>query len=63
MTTSRTKYLRPDDLAERWALSPKSLANWRSAGVGPAYFKAGSMVRYALADVEAFELAGRVEAA
>ncbi len=57
-----TTHLRPDDLAHRWALTTKTLANWRSRGTGPTYVKVGGMVRYSMADVESYETAGRTEA-
>lgn len=54
-------YLRPSDLANRWCISQKKLANDRCAGIGLPYVKVGSAVLYALADVEAFEARHRVE--
>lgn len=59
--TPPERYLRAEELAERWDTTTKTLANWRSRGQGPAYVKLGMSVRYALADVEAHERAGRVE--
>lgn len=56
------QYLRPQDLSERWAVATKTLANARVRGEGPPYVKIGGSVRYSLADVEAYETAGRVEA-
>lgn len=53
--------LTPSDLAERWSCSTGWLANLRSAGSGPPFAKVGSLVRYPLADVLAYEQAGRVE--
>ncbi|QIX28790.1 helix-turn-helix domain-containing protein [Nocardioides sp. JQ2195] len=49
-------------LAERWEVSPGTLANWRARGTGPTYCKIGNSVRYALADVEQYETAGRTQA-
>lgn len=54
-TYPKTVLLTSDELAERWSCSPRTLANDRSAGVGPAYVKLGKHVRYRLADVEAYE--------
>ncbi|WP_420846583.1 helix-turn-helix transcriptional regulator [Nocardioides jishulii] len=54
--------MRPEALAERWDMTPKTLANWRSAGTGPTFVKIGGMVRYRLADVEAYEAGSRVQA-
>lgn len=56
-----TTYLSTHALARRWEISVGTLANWRVRAEGPPYIKVGAMVRYALADVEAFEAAGRVE--
>lgn len=42
-------------LADRWGMSVGHLANLRCQGKGPAYRRFGSAVRYALADVAAFE--------
>ncbi|MEM7399763.1 MAG: helix-turn-helix domain-containing protein [Pseudomonadota bacterium] len=42
-------------LAERWALSPRTLEQWRWRGVGPRYLKLGGRVVYRLEDLEAFE--------
>lgn len=54
-------YVRPDELAERWSISTKKLANDRCAGRGMPYMKMGSAVLYALADVRDAEIANRVE--
>jgi len=32
----------------------KTMANWRSAGVGPAYYKVGGSVRYDEDDLDAW---------
>lgn len=56
-TPART-YLRPEELAQRWGVATKTLAKWRSEGTGPLYIKLSTgLVRYSIADVEAFELA------
>lgn len=39
--------------AEILARSPRTLANWRSSGEGPAFYR-GSPVAYALRDLAAF---------
>jgi hypothetical protein len=59
---SALTYMRAEGLAERWDTTTKTLANWRNRGQGPAYLKIGGAVRYALADVLAYEAAGRIEA-
>jgi len=47
------------ELAERWGLSPRTLANWRSQKKGPRYIKlgteTGSHVVYKLDDVIKYE--------
>jgi hypothetical protein len=53
--------MRPGEVAERWSISTKKLANDRCAGRGLPYTKIGSAVLYAIADVKDFELASRVE--
>tara|TARA_B100001971_G_C17744887_1_gene312505 strand:+ start:211 stop:471 length:261 start_codon:yes stop_codon:yes gene_type:complete len=35
-------------------LSPKTLANWRSQGVGPKYFIVNGSVYYAFAELESY---------
>jgi hypothetical protein len=42
-------------LADRWALSPRTLEQWRWRGVGPRYLKIGGRVIYPLAEVERYE--------
>lgn len=59
--SEQTPLLTPGDLAARWSVSVASLANQRSLRRGPTYLKVGGAIRYALADVEAYETAGRVE--
>ena len=49
--------LTPRQLAERWGISTKTLANLRCAGGGPPFLKLRGAVRYRLADVEAYEAA------
>jgi hypothetical protein len=36
-------------------IAPRTLANWRSRGLGPKFAKIGGRVLYRLADVEAWE--------
>ena len=47
------------ELAERWGLSHRTLANWRSQNKGPRYLKlgkeSGSHVLYKLSDVVKYE--------
>ena len=44
--------LTSDELAEILRLRPTTLANWRSASRGPAYFRIEGTVRYRISDVE-----------
>jgi len=50
-----SQLLTPQQLAEYLQKPPKTLAEWRSRGVGPKYLKPGGHdVRYRLSDVEAW---------
>lgn len=53
--------LTSQDLAQRWGLHPRTLANWRVARKGPAWTKIGWSVFYRLEDVVAYEVAQRRE--
>lgn len=47
MTQPLTRdWLKPEELAEEWQVSPKTLANWRSARIGPPYVKLEGAIRY-----------------
>lgn len=48
------KLLTPEAVAERIGVAEKSLTNWRSTGAGPAYVRAGRLIRYREADVTAW---------
>ena len=52
-------YLTPAELAARWRMTRKQLANWRCEGRGPDFAKFGegatAPVRYRLSDVIAHE--------
>lgn len=50
-----TRILRQSELAERWAISGRTLERWRWLGEGPVFMKLGGRVVYHLDDVEAFE--------
>jgi hypothetical protein len=43
--------LTSQQLAERWSISQKTLANHRCNGTGVPYIKIGAAVRYQLSDV------------
>jgi hypothetical protein len=40
---------------------PQTLANWRFRGVGPAYTKRGTSIRYKVSDLLAFMNSGRID--
>jgi len=50
-----TKHLNQNDLAARWAISPRTLERWRWTGEGPQFIKIGGRVAYRLEDIEAYE--------
>jgi predicted DNA-binding transcriptional regulator AlpA len=54
------QWLSRQDLADRYGLLVKTLAQWASKGTGPPYARMGRHVRYRLSDVTAWETA-RVE--
>jgi hypothetical protein len=49
------------ELANRWRISPRTLAQWRWRGKGPCFVKVGGRVVYRLADIEAYEAHQRRE--
>nr|CUV26855.1 conserved protein of unknown function [Ralstonia solanacearum] len=51
------KYLTPQQVSDRYAgrISPRTLANWRSAGTGPRFLRLGGRILYALNDLAAWE--------
>lgn len=53
------KLLTAADTAEILKISPRTLANWRSSGLGPNFHKVGGSVRYELADIKEFVAKGR----
>ena len=52
------KFLSEVDLADRWAMSSKTLTRWRTIRRGPPFVKLGKTVRYAMSDVLEFERNG-----
>lgn len=57
-----TPMYRPEDVARLYAVSVGTLANWRSAGIGPTYVKVGGKcVRYRADDLAAWDAANTVE--
>lgn len=49
------KLLKPEDLAGRYGLSTRTLANWRSRGEGPSFVKINGRVRYEQREIDAYE--------
>lgn len=49
------KLLKPADLARRWGVSVKHLANLRSSNKGPRYIKPIGKVMYRLDDIIEYE--------
>ncbi len=49
------KLIDTEALAKKWKMSPGTLMNWRSQGVGPKFVKTGRKVSYRLIDVKKFE--------
>ena len=45
---------KPNEVSERLGLPEKTLADWRSRGIGPAYVRLGRHVRYRDSDLERF---------
>lgn len=45
----------PHELSELWGLPEKTLSDWRSRGIGPAYIRLGRHVRYRPSDLKRFE--------
>lgn len=54
-------WMTTDELAAYLKVKSKTLANWRYKGQGPAYIKAGGVVRYRLDAVAAWEREHTVE--
>ena len=53
--------LSPKQLAQRWGISLKTLANHRSRKSGLPYHKINSLVRYRMDDVEAQESSSLIQ--
>lgn len=53
------EYLTERELAKRWGIAVKTLQNRRVRGGFLRFAKIGSSVRYAIADVEAYEIQAR----
>jgi hypothetical protein len=48
--------LTPRQLAERWQIAERTLRDWNRRRVVPFFKLGGKEIRYAVVDVEAFEL-------
>jgi hypothetical protein len=48
-------WLTTPELADRWRVTTRTIDRWRAARYGPAWHSIGGLIRYSLADVEAFE--------
>lgn len=55
--SNTTKALTETQLAERWAISRKTLQAWRLRGDGPRFVRIGTAIRYMLSDITAYEAA------
>jgi len=53
-------YITAKEVERAFGIAEKTLANWRSQGRGPVYYKLGGKVRYKLADLEDWAKKGRV---
>ena len=52
--TRQDRLLTPAEVAGIFAVRVNTLARWRCDGVGPAYLKIGSLVRYRQEDLDRF---------
>ena len=52
--TRQDRLLTPEEVAGIFAVRVNTLARWRCDGVGPAYLKIGSLVRYRKEDLERY---------
>lgn len=58
---SRSEWLDENEVATRTRTPKSTVRSWRQRGIGPAYCRVGRRMVYAVADVDAFILAGRIE--
>ena len=58
-SSARTPLASPTEVAAYLSKPPKTLAEWRSRGIGPRYHVVGRDVRYRWADVDEW-LAGQL---
>jgi predicted DNA-binding transcriptional regulator AlpA len=50
-----TPFFSATQLCQRWAVSTRTLYNWRKQKKGPACFKVGHQYRYPVSAIEAYE--------
>ncbi len=53
-TMCTIELLTDEQVSELSGVKPKTLANWRSKGEGPAFVKVGHQIRYRSEDLKAF---------
>lgn len=49
-----TKWLDTKAAAKHTGFAPKTLINWRSAGIGPAFRRVGRAIRYDAAELDRY---------
>lgn len=49
-----TTWLDTKQAAEHVRLAPKTLANWRALGIGPAFRRVGRVIRYDAAELDRY---------
>lgn len=59
-TDQATRPLSNGEAAEWLGVAPETLATWRYLGKGPRYYRAGSRIKYFLADLRDFLARGDV---
>ena len=56
-------YLTPEQVGQRYQVSPDTLKEWRYKGTGPTFLRLGKRVRYREVDLEVWEREGGGDAA
>lgn len=52
--SGQDRLLTAEEAATFFGVKPNTLAKWRTAGIGPAYVKVGSLVRYPQEAIKTF---------
>ena len=60
--TEKGRWLTTPEAAAYLRITPKTLTNWIMAGRAPARYKIGKCNYYLRADLDAFLIAGRIDA-